>query len=207
MRILKTILALLLGVTILLPISKVQASESQTTKQALISNHSVKSAYLIESSTGTELFSMKETEACEIASVTKVMTLLLVMEALENEEFKLDDVICISKNAASMGGSQVFLEEGEMITVEELIKCAVIASANDASVALAELVSGSEGVFVNKMNQKAKQLNLVNTYFENKTWPGLIETARFEDENFVFLWVCIIVLSVLISLVKVLGFV
>ena len=175
MRILKTILALLLGVTILLPISKVQASESQTTNQALISNHSVKSAYLIESSTGTELFSMKETEACEIASVTKVMTLLLVMEALENEEFKLDDVICISKNAASMGGSQVFLEEGEMITVEELIKCAVIASANDASVALAELVSGSEGVFVDKMNQKAKQLNLVNTYFENTT--GLDDTT------------------------------
>ena len=175
MSILKTISTLLLAVTMISPIPKTGVRTVQTSNQVLSSDYSLKSAYLIEASTGTELFSMKETEACEIASVTKVMTLLLVMEALENGEFKLDDVICVSKNAASMGGSQVFLEEGEMITVEELIKCTVIASANDASVALAELVSGSEDLFVNKMNEKSRQLNLVNTYFENTT--GLDDTT------------------------------
>lgn len=137
--------------------------------------HNVKSAYLIEAQTGDVLFSQDEEESNAIASVTKVMTLLLVMEALNEGCFKLDDTVIISKNAASMGGSQVFLEEGESISVEELIKCAVIASANDASVALAELVSGSESAFVRKMNDKAEQLGLVNTYFENTT--GLDDTT------------------------------
>lgn len=137
--------------------------------------HNVKSAYLIEAQTGEVLFSKDEEESNAIASVTKVMTLLLVMEALNEGCFKLDDTVIISKNAASMGGSQVFLEEGESISVEELIKCAVIASANDASVALAELVSGSESAFVRKMNDKAEQLGLVNTYFENTT--GLDDTT------------------------------
>ena len=135
----------------------------------------VRSAYLIEASTGTTLFSKDENEANAIASVTKIMTLLLVMEALEENHFNLDDKVTISRNAASMGGSQVFLEEGEVISVEELIKCAVIASANDASVALAELVSGSEDAFINKMNKKAEQLGLENTVFENTT--GLDDTT------------------------------
>jgi D-alanyl-D-alanine carboxypeptidase (penicillin-binding protein 5/6) len=138
-------------------------------------DQNIKSAYLIEASTNTELYDMNSVEPCEIASVTKVMTLLLVMEALEEGRFKLEDTVYVSKNAASMGGSQVYLEEGEHITVEELIKCAVIASANDASVALAELVSGSEELFVKKMNEKAGQLGLINTYFENTT--GLDDTT------------------------------
>ena len=136
---------------------------------------SAKGAYLIEASTGEVLYSKNADESCAIASVTKVMTLLLVMEAVESGAIKLEDKVMVSKKAASMGGSQVYLEEGEVISIEELIKCAVIASANDASVALAELVAGSESAFVKKMNEKAGQLSLVNTYFENTT--GLDDTT------------------------------
>ena len=110
------------------------------------------------------------------ASVTKIMTLLLTAEALQSGNFSLEDKVTVSSYAASMGGSQVFLEEGESITVEELIKCAVIASANDASVALAELVAGSEDAFVTRMNERAKELNMENTNFENVT--GLDDTTE-----------------------------
>lgn len=178
MNVLKNLLSLILTFTTAFSISSIKATDTDMTmSEDVLSDdkYSVKSAYLIEATTGSELFALREDEACEIASVTKVMTLLLVMEALDEGKIKLDDTVYISKNAASMGGSQVFLEEGEMITVEELIKCAVIASANDASVALAELVSGSEDIFVKKMNEKAEQLRLSNTYFENTT--GLDDTT------------------------------
>ena len=178
MQILRTIVATILAISTLMPFSMTVRNNIEPQKKStnsILEKYSLKGAYLIEADTGTELFSMKESETCEIASVTKVMTLLLVMEALEEGRFRLNDVVYVSKNAASMGGSQVFLEEGESITVEELIKCAVIASANDASVALAELVSGSEDSFVRKMNEKAEQLNLINTYFENTT--GLDDTT------------------------------
>ncbi len=179
MQILRTLVALVLTATTLFPGFNTPACELPEVDHSSVlrgNDHDVKSAYLIEASTNTELFEMNASEGCEIASVTKVMTLLLVMEALEEGRFELNDIVYVSKNAASMGGSQVFLEEGEAITVEELIKCAVIASANDASVALAELVSGSEKLFVKKMNEKAGQLNLVNTYFENTT--GLDDTTE-----------------------------
>ena len=133
------------------------------------------SAYLIEATTGTVLYSKNEVSAASPASVTKIMTLLLVAEALEEGRFALEDTVSISAHAASMGGSQVFLEEGERIGVEDLIKCAVIASANDAAVALAELVAGSESAFVSKMNMRASELGLVNTNFENAT--GLDDTT------------------------------
>lgn len=178
MQLFKTILSLLLSVSMSLPLMNTITPIGKTTTSddiIDIEKHPIKSAYLIEASTGTELYSINETDECEIASVTKTMTLLLVMEDLKEGKIKLDDTVFVSKNAASMGGSQVFLEEGERITVEELIKCAVIASANDASVALAELVAGSEPAFVKKMNDKARQLNLVNTYFENTT--GLDDTT------------------------------
>ena len=178
MQFLRTVIALVLTVTTLMPGIKTEdydMPEAGHTSVLSGVDHNIKSAYLIEASTNTELYEMNSAEPCEIASVTKVMTLLLVMEALEEGRFKLDDTVYVSKNAASMGGSQVYLEEGESITVEELIKCAVIASANDASVALAELVSGSEELFVKKMNEKAGQLNLINTYFENTT--GLDDTT------------------------------
>lgn len=179
MYFLRPVVSLILSITTLTSIYGISGNykyeniNSETTSLKI--DESIKSAYLIEASTNTPLYSMSETESCEIASVTKIMTLLLVMEAIEDNRIKLDDTVYVSKNAASMGGSQVFLAEGERITVDELIKCAVIASANDASVALAELVSGSEEQFVNKMNEKAGQLNLVNTYFENTT--GLDDTT------------------------------
>jgi D-alanyl-D-alanine carboxypeptidase (penicillin-binding protein 5/6) len=129
----------------------------------------VKGACLIEASSGTVLYADDEHYSASPASVTKVMSLLLVAEALEAGCFTLTDNVTVSAYAASMGGSQVFLEEGESMTVEELIKCMVIASANDATVAMAELVAGSESEFVRRMNARAEELGLENTSFENTT--------------------------------------
>ena len=127
------------------------------------------SAILMEANTGTILYSKNTEYFNSPASVTKIMTLLLVCEALDRGDFKLDDIVSISEYSSSMGGSQVFLEQGEKFSVEELIKCTVIASANDAAVALAELVSGSESAFVARMNERAGELGLVKTSFENAT--------------------------------------
>ena len=134
-----------------------------------------KSAYLIEASTGKVLYALNEYNAAPPASVTKIMTLLLVCEALDEGRINLSDMVSVSAKAASMGGSQVFLEEGERMSVEELVKCTVIASGNDASVALAEYVSGSETAFVRQMNQRAAELGLKNTNFQNTT--GLDDTV------------------------------
>ncbi len=181
MKLIKIILPLILSIaTVFTNIAPHYTAEDTRQKVATATDEaaleiSAKGAYLIEASTGEVLYSKNADESCAIASVTKVMTLLLVMEAIESGAIKLEDKVMISKKAASMGGSQVYLEEGETISVEELIKCAVIASANDASVALAELVAGSESSFVKKMNEKAGQLSLVNTYFENTT--GLDDTT------------------------------
>ena len=136
---------------------------------------SAKSACLIEASTGKILYASDEHSAASPASITKVMSLLLVCEAIRDGACSLSDTVTVSPFAASMGGSQVFLEEGERFTVEELIKCAVIASANDAIVALAEFISGSEKAFASKMNEKARELGLKNTAFENST--GLDDTT------------------------------
>ena len=148
------------------------AAEWQTTysdSPKLDLGHEVGGAYLCEASTGQMLYAENDLVAASPASVTKVMTLLLVCEALDAGRFKLDDMVRVSARAASMGGSQVFLEEGERISVEDLIKSAVIASGNDASVALAELTAGSEGEFVKLMNRRAAELGLKNTSFENTT--------------------------------------
>ncbi len=135
-----------------------------------------KSVVLMEAESGEVIFSKNENESLAPASVTKIMTLLLAVEGLDTGSYLLTDKIKISSYAASMGGSQVFLEEGEEMTVEELIKCAVIASANDAAVALAELVAGSEEAFVSKMNARAKELGMQNSNFENTT--GLDDTTE-----------------------------
>ena len=132
-------------------------------------------AYLCEATTGKVLYAENEFKAASPASVTKIMTLLLVCEAIDSGRIGLGDVVTVSQKAASMGGSQVFLEEGERITVEELIKSTVIASGNDASVALAELCAGSEAAFVKQMNSRAIELGLKNTHFENTT--GLDDTT------------------------------
>ena len=138
-----------------------------------------KSALLMEAKTGAVLYAHNENSSASPASVTKIMTLLLVMEALDSGALSLDEEISISQNASSMGGSQVFLKEGERMSAEELIKCTVIASANDAAVALAERVSGSVDAFVKDMNKRASELEMVNTHFDNPT--GLDDTT---DDNY-----------------------
>ena len=136
---------------------------------------SAKSAILMEANTGEILYAQNENNRAPLASVTKIMTLLLVMEAITDERVSLNDKIVISGNASSMGGSQVFLEEGESFTLEELVKCTVIASANDAAVALAEHIGGNEKSFVSMMNKRAEELKMDNTNFENVT--GLDDTV------------------------------
>ncbi len=126
-----------------------------------------KSVILMEASSGKVLMENNADAALPPASVTKVMTLLLVMEAIEEGKIKLEDMVPVSSNAASMGGSQVYLEPGEEMSVDEMIKCVVVSSANDAAVALAEYVAGSEEIFVEKMNERAGQLGMLNTKFEN----------------------------------------
>lgn len=129
----------------------------------------VKSAILIERDTGTILYEKNVDEKLPPASMTKMMTMLLVMEALEKGELKKDEILRISEKAASMGGTQIFLEAGEEMSVEDLLKGVAIASGNDASVALAERIAGSEEAFVKKMNEKVKELGLKNTKFQNTT--------------------------------------
>jgi len=126
-----------------------------------------KSVILMEASTGTVLVEKNADEALPPASVTKVMTMLLVMEAIDGGKITLSDMVTVSERAASMGGSQVFLKVGEQMTVEDMLKSVVISSANDAAVALAEFVAGSEDAFVEMMNQRAKELGMNNTVFEN----------------------------------------
>ena len=123
------------------------------------------SALLMDAATGTVLFEQNAAKERPIASVTKIMTLLLIFQALHNQTIQLEDLIPVSAHAASMGGSQVYLEEGETQTVETLIKCIVVASANDACVAMAEQLAGSEEAFVTKMNEKAQSLGMTNTHF------------------------------------------
>lgn len=136
---------------------------------------SAKSAVLMDAETGMVLYSKNATEALAPASVTKIMTLLLVAEAISDGNISLSDSVYVSANAASMGGSQIFIKEGEEFTVEELLKSTVIASANDAAVALAELVAGTEEAFVDRMNARAKELGMTNSNFENAT--GLDDTV------------------------------
>lgn len=128
-----------------------------------------KSVILMEPMTKTILYENNSDEQTAPASITKIMALLLVMEEIKKGTLKLDTVITATEHACSMGGSQIWLEPGEQMTVHELLKAAVIASANDATVALGEAVAGSEEGFVDLMNQKAKELGMNNTHFKNCT--------------------------------------
>ncbi|MDD7114507.1 MAG: D-alanyl-D-alanine carboxypeptidase [Lachnospiraceae bacterium] len=125
------------------------------------------SALLMEASTGTILLEQDADTERPPASVTKVMTLLLIFDALAAGKISLTDTVTVSEHASSMGGSQVFLETGETQTVDTMIKCIAVASGNDAAVAMAEYVSGSEEAFVNEMNQRAKELHMEHTHFVN----------------------------------------
>lgn len=139
-------------------------------------NLDCKSAILIEADTQTVLYEKNADEPLPPASVTKVMTLLLVMEAIESGKISYTDKVRASSNACSMGGSQIYLRENEEMTVEELLKSVIIASANDAAVALAEYICGSEELFVAEMNKKAAKLGMENTNFENTN--GLDDTVN-----------------------------
>ena len=125
------------------------------------------SAVLLESSTGKVIFEQNARERRSPASITKIMTLLLTFEALDQGKIKLEDPVTVSAYASSMGGSQVFLAENEVQTLETMIKCIAVASGNDASVAVAEYIAGSEEAFVDQMNQKAAELGMVDTHFED----------------------------------------
>lgn len=140
------------------------------------------SALLMEAGTGTVIYEKNADEPRNPASVTKIMTLILIFDALQSGRIKLTDEVVTSAYAKSMGGSQVFLEEGEIQTVETLIKCIVIASGNDASVAMAEYIGGDEGTFVRMMNERAAGLGMEHTKFVDccglTTDPEHVTTAR-----------------------------
>lgn len=138
------------------------------------------SALLMEKETGTVLLQQNAHQKLEPASVTKVMTLLLVMEAVDSGRLSLDEPVPVSAHAAGMGGSQVYLKEGERLSVSDLIKCVAVVSGNDCAVALAERLSGSESAFVEQMNQKAQALGMEDTHFVNCTGlpaPGHLTSA------------------------------
>ena len=128
-----------------------------------------KSCLLMELGSGAVLYAENEHEALPPASVTKIMSLLLVFEAIDQGRITMEDVVQVSEYAAGKGGSQVYLEAGEQMSVHELIKCVAVASANDATTALAEYVAGSEDAFVTMMNERAGQLGMDDTVFLNCT--------------------------------------
>ncbi|WHY70321.1 D-alanyl-D-alanine carboxypeptidase family protein [Fictibacillus enclensis] len=147
--------------------------------QSLAPNAS--SAILIERDTGTVLFDKNSHKKLPPASMTKIMTMILIMEALDTGKIKLTDPVRVSEYAASMGGSQIFLEPGEEMSVHDMMKGIAIGSANDASVAMAEKIGGSEASFVDMMNKKAKQLGLKDTFFKNPT--GLPAAGHYSSAH------------------------
>ncbi len=169
-------LAAILGLsTCLLPVFASDSAEDVSLETDSSMNLNCRGAILMDAATGTVLYEQNADEALPPASVTKIMTLLLVMEAVESGAIKLTDMVSTSANAASMGGSQIFLEEGEQMSVEDMIKSVVIASANDAAVALAEHIAGSEEEFVKRMNTRATELGMKTAHFENTN--GLDDTV------------------------------
>ena len=137
---------------------------------------SVESAVLMEKTSGEIIYQKNAHETLPPASVTKVMTMLLVVEAIDSGSIQLEDMVSCSAHARSMGGSQIWLEDGEQLSVSEMLKCVTVVSANDCAVALAEYISGSEEAFVAKMNARAKELGCKNTHFTNCT--GLFDDAE-----------------------------
>ena len=148
-------------------------------ENSLVLAENAKAAYLMDKETGTVLFSKNENEGLPIASMTKMMSLKIVFDAIDNGVLKIDDKICISENAAKTEGSQAFLDAGASYKVEDLIKTVIISSANDSMVALSEKVAGSERLFADLMNKKAKELKLTNSYFKNST--GLPQDGHYSS--------------------------
>lgn len=176
----KRLLALFLSMFILFQLMPLGATAKESDELsptlATPSEPECNSAILMDADSGKILYAKNENEAYPPASVTKIMTLLLVMEEIEAGRLKLDDKIVASEHACSMGGSQIYLKVGEVMSAEDMIKSVVIASANDAAVALAEHTYGSESAFVQRMNERAQELSMKNTNFENTN--GLDDTAE-----------------------------
>lgn len=167
----KKIISVLISAIMVISMSVISFAQEET----VVGTLSAKSAILMEISTGKVLMELNPDEKLSPASITKVMTILLVFEALEDGKIALEDKVTASQNASSKGGSQIWLKEGEVMTVHELLKATVIASANDACTALGEYVAGDETAFVGMMNEKAKELGMTNTCFENCS--GLDDTV------------------------------
>lgn len=176
-----TVLSAVLLLFACLPASAAEKTRDDKGKTEKSDAISAPSAILMEASTGQVIYEKDPDSKRPPASVTKVMTLLLIFDALDKGNIKLEDEVATSEYAASMGGSQVFLEPGETQTVDTLIKCISVASANDACVAMAEHISGNEEEFVARMNERAKGLGMENTHFENCNGldtKGHLTTAR-----------------------------
>ncbi|MGL5972130.1 MAG: D-alanyl-D-alanine carboxypeptidase family protein, partial [Oscillospiraceae bacterium] len=186
------LISILICCALLLNYAKVQAYEQVTFNPFYIGDYipistnlssndnslnlPVKSYILIEPTTGQIIYENNADLLLSPASITKIMTLLLVMEDIEAGKVKLEDKVNISAHAMSMGGSQIWLEPGEDMTVDDLLKATAVASANDASVALGEHLEGTEDAFVDRMNKRAKELFMDNTTFKNAT--GLDEDGH-----------------------------
>ena len=155
--------ALCLGLGALLAASALPVTAGALSEEDL----TAPSAVLMEASTGKVLFEKNSHEVRACASITKVMTLLLVMEAIDQGRMSLTDTITASEHASSMGGSDIWLEPGETMSADDMVKATVVASANDAAVALAEHLEGTEEAFVQKMNQRAAELGMKDTVFKN----------------------------------------
>lgn len=175
----KRLLALLLSLFVLfqlIPLNAVATEENDTPTLSTPEDPNCKSALLMDADSGKILYAKNENEAYPPASVTKIMTLLLIMEEIDAGRLSLSDEIVASEHACSMGGSQIYLKVGEVMSAEDMIKSVVISSANDAAVALAEHTYGSEAAFVSRMNERARELSMQNTNFENTN--GLDDTAQ-----------------------------
>ncbi len=180
-RVICIVLSAVFLFTAALPAEAAEKSKEDKDKAKKSDVISAPSAILMETSTGQIIYEKDPDSKRPPASVTKVMTLLLIFDALDTGKIKLEDEVATSEYAASMGGSQVFLEPGETQTVDTLIKCISVASANDACVAMAEYISGNEEEFVAQMNERAKELGMENTHFENCNGldaKGHLTTAR-----------------------------
>ena len=163
----KRVLALTLTIVLLAVPASAVGTDTGAVQPGL--ELSAASAVLMEKETGELLYEKESHQKLEPASVTKVMTLLLIFEALDSGRISREDVVTVSANAAGMGGSQVYLREGEQMTVAELVKCITVVSGNDAAVAMAEYLAGSETAFVAQMNQRARELGMGDTTFCNCT--------------------------------------
>ncbi len=158
----KKLTAIILSLFLILPLSIISHAEGET-----VIDVKAKAALLMDASTGEVLYSFNENERLYPASVTKIMPLLLFMEALDSGKISLTDTVTASPTAAGKGGSQIWLKEGEQMTVDELLRATAIGSANDACTALGEHIAGSETAFVKMMNERAKELGMENTNFVN----------------------------------------